>query len=195
MLQFNPDLPCHACPVVACSAAAAAAASRLLGPEVLAAIRLPSWVELLPGCTTAAAADSTQQHQRQQASSRASLWWASSSSSSQHSSFTNQQWLQALQLADPITCGVPRQPRCDCCGRRLQQQQQRGVAPAACPGCGVALYCSAGCAAKDSRSHARRCRLLQAVSQPGGMHRDWAALTAAAAATAGLNSRALGGRR
>jgi hypothetical protein len=189
MLQLNPDLPCPACPANACSAAAAAAASCLLGPELLAAIRLPAWTELLPGCSTTATHSA-----QQQAISRASLWWASSSSS-QRCSYTNQQWLQALQLADPITRGVPRQPRCDCCGRRLQQQeQQMSVAAAACPGCGVALYCSAGCAAKDSRSHARRCRLLQAVSQPGGMHRDWAALTAAAAATAGLNSRTLGRR-
>jgi hypothetical protein len=77
---------------------------------------------------------------------------------------TNQQWLQALHLAEPMPDGL-RQSRCDCCRRPLaqqpnKQQQQPGSGLHSCHGCGVACYCSAGCAAKDSRSHARHCRCV-----------------------------------
>jgi predicted RNA-binding Zn-ribbon protein involved in translation (DUF1610 family) len=125
----------------------------------------------MPACTTAAAAGSTEQ--QQQASSSASLWWASSSSSSSrgvgsdysNSSLlgdagpSNQQWLQALQIAGAVAAGSKHLggvPVCDSCGSSISQQD--GMQQYSCPGCGVARYCSSSCAAEDRSQHEAHCR-------------------------------------
>jgi hypothetical protein len=178
------------CVFLVCSAAAAASASALLGPELLSHIRLPGWSQLLPAPTPAAAAAATSLAQQPGDSSSSSLWWHGNSSSRIH---TNHQWLQQLQQ-DAATAatniGHDLHIECDCCGSLLplpaqQQQQSSASAPCCCAGCGVAVYCSSSCRAADARAHSRHCRLLQAVAQPGGGSRDWTALTAAAAAAAG----------
>ncbi|KAF6247232.1 hypothetical protein COO60DRAFT_1694207 [Scenedesmus sp. NREL 46B-D3] len=68
-------------------AAAAEAASDLLGPELLACIRLPGWADILPAAPPGAAAadNAEQQQQQQQPPCRASVWWIGSSSTTSSS--------------------------------------------------------------------------------------------------------------
>jgi hypothetical protein len=187
--QCIPDMLCAllciaVCRCSCCSASAAEAACSIVGAELLSAIRLPAWAELLPAPPTpgsAAAADLAGECQQPDSSSN--LWWLSSGSSGsrQCCAFTNQQWLQALQRAGLVLGELQQQLECDCCGRPCEQQGPTAP-PYYCAGCGVAVYCSISCRANDGRSHSRQCRLLQAVARPGGGDRDWGELTAAAVA-------------
>jgi hypothetical protein len=168
------------CVHLVCSAAAAASASALLGPELLSHIRLPGWSQLLPAPTPAAAAATLAQQQQQQPDVKASVWWLDSSSSSRKCSAaptyngscvlrnagpSNPQWLHAIELATAAAAAAAAgdvsqawmpPAVCDSCGSSLYFQE--GVQPYICQGCGVARYCSSSCAADDRSQHAAYCR-------------------------------------